>query len=219
MMNIVDNGSGNVIRMSPREGRHGTIRIDGNDNQIRIADFDTGNLDITIYGDGTRIRLEHMRRVGKLRMIVKDGARVRIGEWSTVEDCYILADRTQVRIGRDCMISSQVSIRTTDAHGIYDLESGELLNAPTRIVIEDHVWLAQGVIVTGGSHIGSNTILGAQTYVSGKTIPGNALVAGTPARVLRTGIAWDRRMTPNLYAPNADTDHHLWAFMERRTPD
>ncbi|MCH4179397.1 MAG: sugar O-acetyltransferase [Megasphaera sp.] len=54
-----------------------------------------------------------------------------------------------------------------------------------EIHIEDNVWLAAGVSVLGGVHIGANAVIGAGSVVT-RDIPANTLAAGTPCRVIRT---------------------------------
>ncbi|WOI58443.1 hypothetical protein [Palleronia sp. LCG004] len=148
-------------------------------------------------------------------MIVKNAGEVRIGRRTTIEECYLLADGAKIDIGEDCMISFQVALRTTDAHGIYDRESGVLLNPPDDIRICDHVWIAQGAIVGKGSVIGKDCVVGGRSYLNKKTFAPGCLIAGAPPTVLRENIVWDRRMTDNLYAEDADVDPHNPIFRER----
>jgi acetyltransferase-like isoleucine patch superfamily enzyme len=215
-MAISDRGTGNKIVINESIHKDLKITINGNNNIINIADFKSGQIYIEIHDDNNKIEVMRMRRAGTLRIISKNSGSVFIGESSTIEGLYILAAGAGVKIGRDCMISFNVTIRTYDAHGIYDLETGDITNLPAPIEIEDHVWLAQGVIVTGGSTIGKNSILGSQAYVSGKEIKENSLAVGTPARILRENVVWDRRMTPNIYADDAEVDEHLWKSVARK---
>ena len=60
------------------------------------------------------------------------------------------------------------------------------------IDIGDHVWLGAHVVVTDGSTVGRDAIVGAGAIVVG-AIPEFAIAVGTPAKVLR-----DRRETPNV---------------------
>lgn len=69
-----------------------------------------------------------------------------------------------VKIGKDCMLSFQVQLRTTDAHGIYDLKAGVLLNPPQAIIIKDHVWVGQGVLISKGTIIESDSVIGARSF-------------------------------------------------------
>jgi acetyltransferase-like isoleucine patch superfamily enzyme len=53
------------------------------------------------------------------------------------------------------------------------------------IVIERNVWIAAGATIIGGVTIGENSVVAAGSVVT-KDVPQNTLVAGNPARVLRS---------------------------------
>ena len=53
------------------------------------------------------------------------------------------------------------------------------------IVIEDDVWLGSGVIVTDGVRIGQGAVVAAGAVVT-KDVPPHTVVAGVPARVIKT---------------------------------
>jgi acetyltransferase-like isoleucine patch superfamily enzyme len=53
------------------------------------------------------------------------------------------------------------------------------------IVIGRNVWIAAGAIVVGGVTIGEDSVVAAGSVVT-KDVPPNVLVAGNPARVIRT---------------------------------
>lgn len=206
---IEDSGVNTRIEVQSTDFR-GIIRVNGSNNSIKIAKINRcGPLDISITGDNCHVDIGAMRRLGNLRAVLKSGGTISIKEKSTIESAYILADAAQVAIGRDCMISFNVTLRTTDAHGIYDLESGELQNPPAGIVLNDHVWLGQDSTVLKGAGIGKNSVVAAGSIVSRGLHPAHAIMAGTPARVIREGIVWDRRMTENIYADGANIDPFL----------
>lgn len=207
-MQITDSGESNSIDVQMPASSPGALKINGSNNRVRIAAF-SGTVDVQIDSDGCSVDISKMRRAGRMRVVCKNGGSVSIGELSTAEDLYILADGAAVTLGRDCMVSFQVSIRTTDAHGIYDASTGKLLNAPEDISIGDHVWLAQGAIIAKGTTVGKNSVIGAMSYLSKSVIGEGCVVAGTPARVLRDGIVWDRRMTDDLFAEGANIDPFL----------
>jgi acetyltransferase-like isoleucine patch superfamily enzyme len=217
-MQITDSGENNAIDVQMPASSPGHLKISGNGNNVIIAAF-SGAVEVSIDGDGSSVDVARMRRVGRLRITCKNGGSVSIGELSTAEDLYILADGARVSIGRDCMVSFQVSIRTTDAHGIYEASTGKLLNAPEDIAIRDHVWLAQGAIIAKGTTIGKNSVIGAMSYLSKAQIGDGCLVAGTPARILREGIVWDRRMTEDLFAEGANVDPFLHEHFELGSHD
>ncbi len=53
------------------------------------------------------------------------------------------------------------------------------------IVIEDDVWLGSGVVVTDGVRIGQGAVVAAGAVVT-KDVPPHTVVAGVPARVIKT---------------------------------
>lgn len=211
---IRDDGKRNTFTGNVPSDACVDITFNGSGNTVH---FESANqierVEIVCDGDGNTIRLGALRRVRNLRILAKNGGQVQIGGQTSIEQCYILADKQLVSVGRDCMVSFQVDIRTTDAHGIYDVTTGDLLNGPDDIVIDDHVWLAQGVIVPKGSRIGRNSIIGSRAYVQKCSIPPNSLAAGAPARVVKSNVIWDRRVTANIYAPEANFDPDLEEWM------
>jgi acetyltransferase-like isoleucine patch superfamily enzyme len=52
------------------------------------------------------------------------------------------------------------------------------------VVIENNVWIGEGVCILPGVRIGSNSIIGANAVVT-KNIPANVVVAGNPARIIK----------------------------------
>ncbi len=98
-------------------------------------------------------------------------------------------ETASIAIGDDCLFGSQVSISSSHVHKILDLTTGERLNPPGDIEVENHVWLSEGVNLWGGSRIGHDSVVGKNVYVS-KAFPSNCVIAGVPARVIREGITW-----------------------------
>lgn len=212
---IKDNGQGNRISVrSPNENKI-NINVSGNNNVITIVNRAlSGEINILCQGNDSVVTIDNTRRIDRLRITVKNGGTVHVGEDSTFEECYILADRAPVRIGRDFMGSFQTSVRTTDAHGIYDLTTGRLLNSPQGITVGDHVWIGQGAILAKGTRIGTNVVIAARSFVQKQVIPDNCIAGGTPTRVLRENTVWDRRMTPDLFASDADRDALLTRYVD-----
>ena len=55
---------------------------------------------------------------------------------------------------------------------------------PAPIIIEENVWLGEGVKVLKGVTIGKNTVIGVGSVVT-KNIPANVMAAGNPCRVIK----------------------------------
>jgi acetyltransferase-like isoleucine patch superfamily enzyme len=55
---------------------------------------------------------------------------------------------------------------------------------PSPILIEENVWLGEGVKVLKGVSIGENSVIGAGSVVT-KSIPANVIAAGNPCKVIK----------------------------------
>ncbi|WP_201861470.1 acyltransferase [Microvirga soli] len=102
----------------------------------------------------------------------------------SMEDQYVV-------IGDDCMISNSVLIRTDDGHGIFDRQTHERINTSKPVVIEPHVWLGNGSRVNKGARIETGAILASAAIASGR-LEGHSIYAGTPAKKLKSDVAWSR---------------------------
>ncbi|GLK81687.1 hypothetical protein GCM10008174_34280 [Methylopila turkensis] len=111
---------------------------------------------------------------------------VRIGENSTVNAYSQIAGK--VSIGAGVRIASQVSIFGFN-HGYADIAT-PIYKQPISmkgVTIGDGVWIGANVVVTDGCSIGANTIVAAGSVVT-KSFGDNLLIAGNPARVIRSRI-------------------------------
>lgn len=112
---------------------------------------------------------------------------------------------THVTIGSDCMLSSQVEIRTDDAHPIFEVRTGKRSNPSRSIAIGNHVWLARRSAVLGGASIGDGSVLGFGSILTGR-IPNNCIAVGAPAKVVRRDVVWERphlSLREPYYKPDA----------------
>lgn len=91
-----------------------------------------------------------------------------------------------IEIGKGCAISDNVCIADSDSHSI----DGQKDKVMSPIVIGDHVWIGKNVTVLKGVTIGSGAVIGAGSVVT-KDVPSNTVVAGNPARPIKTIEKWD----------------------------
>ena len=118
---------------------------------------------------------------------------VSIGDKTTVEGAYLLCDgECEIRIGEDCMFSTDIMIRTGDTHRIYDHDSGSCINKPQSVTVDDHVWIARDVMVLKGSRINKGSIVGAKSLVTKLDHQENSVLAGVPAKVVKVNVRWER---------------------------
>jgi NDP-sugar pyrophosphorylase family protein len=95
----------------------------------------------------------------------------------------------RIVIGDNVLIASRVYI-SDHSHGNIDVSELEIpptardLVSKGPVIIEDNVWIGEGVCIMPGVTIGKNSIIGANAVVT-KSIPQNAIAAGVPAKVIR----------------------------------
>ena len=128
-----------------------------------------------------------------------DASTVLIGEGVTATNWAMLDARHDgiILAGEDGMWAHGVSLMTDDTHAIRDMTTGRRLNTRGgRIVLDRHVWLGESARVLGGAQIGHDSVVGAGAMVKNCTIPANSICVGSPARVVRSGVTWNREDAP-----------------------
>ena len=114
-----------------------------------------------------------------------------IGDFVEMNDsCHITATKS-VRIGDHVLMASRVYISDV-SHGHYEGMSQSSPETPPNqrplvakaVIIENNVWLGEGVCVLPGVTIGSGAIIGANAVVT-KDIPAHCIAVGIPARVIK----------------------------------
>lgn len=171
-------GTGNKISFGPGAKLKGNIDIRGDNN-------------IVIFGAGTAMRG---------RVLVKGkNQRVSVGDHTTFQSAYLLCQEgCEILIGRWCMFSREIEIRTTDAHSVIDLSTNMRINTPASVVIGDHVWVSVGVLISKGAQLANDTIVGAKAFVNGKFTEENTIIGGAPARIVKRGVSWHRSRKPKF---------------------
>jgi acetyltransferase-like isoleucine patch superfamily enzyme len=92
---------------------------------------------------------------------------------------------SRVRVGRKVLIAAYTYLVGGDH--LYDRVDVPVLDqgrTAAGIDVGDHVWLGAHVVVTDGSRVGRDAIIGAGAVVVGE-IPEFAIAVGTPAKVVR----------------------------------
>jgi sugar O-acyltransferase (sialic acid O-acetyltransferase NeuD family) len=88
-----------------------------------------------------------------------------------------------VTIGKYCILNTAAIVEhhCNLGNGV-EIGPGAILTG--RVTVGDHSWVGAGVTVLPRLTIGSNVIIGAGSVVT-KDVPDNAIVVGSPARLLR----------------------------------
>jgi acetyltransferase-like isoleucine patch superfamily enzyme len=115
-------------------------------------------------------------------LVARRGAVLEIGRNTFVnQGCWISAHE-RVRIGADCYIGPYCTILDNAYHTMGDVRR---LPPSRPVTIGDRVWIAAHVSILPGVTIGDDAVIGIGAVVT-KDVPPRTLVAGNPARRVRT---------------------------------
>jgi len=170
------------------------VKISGENNQLILkkgARINKSN--IWINGKNNKVIIGENCNLNNLTIIMdNNNSIIDIGDKTGCAKTQIVSlEPYDIIIGKDCMISYDVEIRNTDSHKIFDRKTSKRINFGNEILIEDHVWIASRTMVLKGSIIRKNSVIGTSSIVSGE-IEENSIGVGSPAKVIRKGIYWNR---------------------------
>jgi acetyltransferase-like isoleucine patch superfamily enzyme len=111
------------------------------------------------------------------------GLDIRVGRQVFINQCCTLYDMGGVTIADRVMIGPNVNIITT-GHPLPPSQRRAWIEAKP-IVIASNVWIATGATIIGGVTVGENSVVAAGAAVT-RDVPSNSLVAGVPAKVIRS---------------------------------
>lgn len=95
-----------------------------------------------------------------------------------------------VHIGRDCLVASGTTILSHDHCKRVGEDITDCLLADTYI--GNRCFLAVNCMILPGVHIGDECIVGAGSVVT-KDVPAHSIVAGNPAKIIRSDIRMGKR--------------------------
>ena len=194
-------------------GRGNTVLVRGHGRGITGCSFE-------FHGDGNRVVIGSRASISNARFYFRgsrhaltiapevwigggsfwfedDGCRIEIGRGTSIQDAHLAAIEpgSAIVLGEDCMLGSDIDVRTGDSHSMLAVASGERTNAAGDVTIADHVWIAAHCRILKGVAIGRESVVGTGAVVTGP-MPANCMAAGVPARVVKTGITWARERIP-----------------------
>lgn len=193
---VDDRGEGNLIQVDPAETfGNFSITLYGNRNRVSVGHgAELGRSRIEIHGDDNIVEIGDACGGLFEAIFVTDGATLRLGaETTMVEAFFNFHEPFEIRLGKDCLVSGQVSLSVSDMHTIFDLESRQRINFGRSIEVGDHVWIGAQAQIMKGAKIGSGSIIGSRALVT-REIPPNCIAAGIPAKVIRRNVSWDREL-------------------------
>ena len=188
-------GSGNEIITTGTFRKGCKIRIFGNNNKIVFAESQYGicNVNISIYGNDNLLRIGKDFATDGLSFSIEDDKnQILLGEGchGGGHSEFAAIEGTSIILGNDCMLSANITIRTGDSHSVLDAVSRKRINPSQTVLIGDHVWIGNTVLIFKGTQISDNCIVAGGSVVTGKTFPKNCIVGGNPAKVIKEGADW-----------------------------
>lgn len=90
-----------------------------------------------------------------------------------------------IKLGHNVHITDGVKFLTHDGGTLLFRHEYNDLEITKPIVIGDNVYIGNNAVILPGVHVGDNVIIGACSVVT-KDIPSNVVVAGVPAKIIKT---------------------------------
>ena len=120
-------------------------------------------------------------------MIQAKAGPVRLGSRTTIGSNSVIVSMAGVEFGEAVLVAGNCYF-SAGAYHVDDttsavMDQGAYSKGP--IIIDDNSWIGTGAIILDGVRVGKGAIVGAGAVVT-KDVPDFAIVAGIPARVIRT---------------------------------
>ena len=91
-----------------------------------------------------------------------------------------------ITIGQGCAISWNTNVFDGNMHEL--VVAGVPRPRARPVHLDDHVWIGAGATVLSAT-IGAWTVVGTGSVVTGE-VPGEVVVSGNPAQVVRKEVSW-----------------------------
>lgn len=191
---IVDRGARNRVVIAPDvlANGTGTITFDGDDNEVVIEAACILSEARIHLRSRCRFVAGYQSRLNAIEVYAHEAGHVMIGSdnYFTWHARLYLHEPGTITIGSRCGIASGTLFTVSDMHPIFDRATGERINPPRDVTVEDEVWISQDVAVLKGAHVGRGSVVALRAVVTG-AIPAHCIAAGIPARVVRENIFWE----------------------------
>lgn len=110
------------------------------------------------------------------------GMNIKLGKRVFINSGCCFQDQGGIEIGDDCLIGQQVVIATLN-HDSDPEKRGNMFPAPVKL--GNKVWVGAHATILPGVTIGDGAIVAAGAVVT-KDVPAYAVVAGVPAKIIKT---------------------------------
>lgn len=177
---IVFKGTGNILYCDEGvELKNSLLHFSGSNSLIYLSN-----------GEDTRYSSVHMATQHNSTIYIGPGTN--FNSFIDFRAHLSVGEQKNMIIGNNCMFSFSMWATTSDAHAAFDMVTRQRFNLPKSVLIGDHVWVGQEVTILKGTQIGSGSIIGADSLITGKVVQSNAVYAGVPAKLVRSDVFYSR---------------------------
>ena len=130
--------------------------------------------------------------------VAAPAGRITLGNACLMSPGSRISASDEIVLGDGCMLANGAYITDSDWHGLYNRV--DRTDEATPVILGDNVWVGDHATVLKGVSIGENSVVAARSVVT-KDVPANVVVAGNPARVVKTlDVSASRYTRADLYA-------------------
>jgi acetyltransferase-like isoleucine patch superfamily enzyme len=119
--------------------------------------------------------------------IVVDGGELSIGDGTNINGSARILVRSGVRIGAWCTLSWDCQILDNDFHTM--IVDGQQRPSTAPVTLGDRVWVGTNALILKGVTVGEGAVIAAGAVVT-RDVPAEAIVAGSPAKVIGRCDDW-----------------------------
>lgn len=175
------------------------LTIKGEMNVVKIhLPLNVQDSSVSIESNGSSFEIGTSIRLITIGVSIKNGdyQSVQIGNDFSCGGAIFISQETysSIKIGNDCMFSTDITLMAGDGHAINPLsQDGIIKNWGGDIFLADHVWVGRSVKIARGASIPLNSIVAFGSVVTKKFEQENISIGGAPAKVISTGLQWNRK--------------------------
>ncbi len=122
--------------------------------------------------------------------VLVSGATMEVGHNFSCNNGTKISCIEGISFGDKCLLGTNVLVMDSDGHTVFT--GGVAHPNKKNIIIGNHVWLTSQVSVLKGVTIADDVVVGFGSIVTKSIAEANTICAGSPAKVVKQGITWER---------------------------
>ena len=181
------------VRLSKLQGK---ITVPVKTGMIQIGFGDIGIFDkyksksILKLSNNSLITFNGRAKIGLGSKICSSGNLIFGDNFSISAETEIICNK-KIEFGNDCLLSWDILVMDSDQHSIKTID-GRIVNEDQEISIGNNVWVGCRSTILKGTVIKDNNVIASNTTLCGKHDFINSVIGGTPNKVLKSNIYWEK---------------------------